>query len=166
MKISVLTPCFNSAQYLNKSIESVLSQTYQNWEHIIFYWRTKQGSEIDVVMEKAGELIGVELKYLRRAMNKAFKMCTGDLIIYLNADDYFFDNSFQVFIIPAGESDLGESIFLADQVENISISWESKKNLIISYDKARIFQFRNFWQSSEVDNFQTTISIVERSNKL
>jgi hypothetical protein len=76
------------------------------------------------------------------------------------------DNSFQVFIIPAGESDLGESIFLADQVENISISWESKKNLIISYDKARIFQFRNFWQSSEVDNFQTTISIVERSNKL
>jgi predicted AAA+ superfamily ATPase len=38
-----------------------------------YYWRTKQGSEIDVVLEKNNELIGVELKYKRKAINKAFK---------------------------------------------------------------------------------------------
>lgn len=38
-----------------------------------YYWRTKQGSEIDVVLEKMNELIGVELKYKRKAINKAFK---------------------------------------------------------------------------------------------
>ena len=38
-----------------------------------YYWRTKQGSEIDVVLEKRNELIGVELKYKRKAINKAFK---------------------------------------------------------------------------------------------
>lgn len=35
MKISVLTPTYNSGVYLKKSIESVLTQTYSNWEHIV-----------------------------------------------------------------------------------------------------------------------------------
>ncbi len=38
-----------------------------------YYWRTKQGSEIDVVLEKGNELIGIEVKYKRKAGNKAFK---------------------------------------------------------------------------------------------
>jgi predicted AAA+ superfamily ATPase len=38
-----------------------------------YYWRTKQGSEIDVVLEKENRLIGVEIKYKRKAMNRAFE---------------------------------------------------------------------------------------------
>ena len=35
IKISVIVPCFNQAQYLDESLQSVLDQTYQDWECII-----------------------------------------------------------------------------------------------------------------------------------
>ena len=34
-KVSIITPCFNSAEYINDCIDSVVNQTYQNWEMII-----------------------------------------------------------------------------------------------------------------------------------
>jgi len=53
--------------------ELIKQNSYLDKNYKFFYWRTKQGSEIDVVMERAGELIGVEVKYGRKAINKAFK---------------------------------------------------------------------------------------------
>jgi len=53
--------------------ELIKQNSYLEKNYKFFYWRTKQGSEIDVVMEKVGELIGVEIKYKRKAVNKAFK---------------------------------------------------------------------------------------------
>ena len=98
MKISVLTPCFNSGQYLKKCIESVLSQTYLNWEHIIV-----DGNSTDntiEILEQYPHLIWISEpdSGQSEAMNKAFAMSKGDLIVYLNADDYFFKDSFRIFI--------------------------------------------------------------------
>lgn len=53
--------------------ELVKQNSYLDTNFKFYYWRTKQGSEIDLVLEKKNELIGVELKYKRRASNKAFK---------------------------------------------------------------------------------------------
>ncbi len=98
MKISVLTPCYNSAAYLEKSINSVLIQNYTNWEHIIV-----DGNSSDNTIEVLNKF--PHLKWISEpdsgqseAMNKAFSMSTGDLIIYLNADDYFLENAFSSFI--------------------------------------------------------------------
>ena len=33
--VSIITPCYNSGQFIGETIESVLSQSYQNWEMII-----------------------------------------------------------------------------------------------------------------------------------
>jgi hypothetical protein len=52
--------------------ELIKQDSYADKNYKFFYWRTKQGSEIDVVLEKGKELIGVEVKYQRKAVNKAF----------------------------------------------------------------------------------------------
>jgi len=53
--------------------ELVKLNSYSENNFKLYYWRTKQGSEIDVVLEKGRELIGAEVKYKRKAINKAFK---------------------------------------------------------------------------------------------
>ena len=87
MKISILTPSYNSAKYIQRAIESVLLQNYKNWVHIIMDGESKDGT-LEVLQAYP------HVKYVSEpdrgqtdAMNKAFKLATGDLIIYLNADD-------------------------------------------------------------------------------
>jgi predicted AAA+ superfamily ATPase len=53
--------------------ELVKQNTYTDAGYALHYWRTKQGSEMDVVLSKPGRLIGVEVKYGRARANRAFK---------------------------------------------------------------------------------------------
>ena len=52
--------------------ELIKQNSYLEKNYKLYYWRTKQGSEIDLVLEKGQELIGVEIKYKRRVFNQAF----------------------------------------------------------------------------------------------
>ena len=74
MKISVLTPSYNSGKYLQRAIDSVLKQSYTNYEHII----SDGGSTDDSVeiIKKHKDIIYVSEKDRGQsdAMNKAFDM--------------------------------------------------------------------------------------------
>jgi glycosyltransferase involved in cell wall biosynthesis len=98
LKISVLTPSYNSALYLERAINSVLNQNYDNWEHVIYDADSKDGTK--EILEKHKHLIWVSEpdKGQSDAMNKAFNKSTGDIIVYLNADDYFEPNAFSSII--------------------------------------------------------------------
>jgi glycosyltransferase involved in cell wall biosynthesis len=98
LKISVITPSFNSADYIERAIESVLNQDYYNWEHVIIDGGSKDGT-LDILKKYR------HLKWISEpdngqadAMNKGFKISTGDVIVYLNADDYFFPGAFSAVI--------------------------------------------------------------------
>lgn len=98
LKISVLTPSYNSSEFIERAIESVLNQDYANYEHIII-----DGGSSDNTIEILKEY--THLKWVSEkdkgqsdAMNKAFKLSTGDIIVYLNADDYFERNTFKEVI--------------------------------------------------------------------
>jgi glycosyltransferase involved in cell wall biosynthesis len=95
MKISVLTPSYNTGQYLERAIVSVLNQQYANWEHIV----VDGGSEDDtlLILERYGHIKWVSEPDFGQsdAMNKAFRMSSGDLIVYLNADDELEPNIFR-----------------------------------------------------------------------
>ncbi len=94
LKISVITPSYNSDRYLEDAVLSVLSQDYANFEHII----VDGGSEDNTleILNKYSHLkwISEPDKGQSDAMNKGFMMSTGDIIVYLNADDYFLPNAF------------------------------------------------------------------------
>lgn len=72
--------------------------------------------------------------------------------------------SYRIFITPVGDKSLEDSIFLGDKIKNLNVSWNSSKTLLISYDEARIFEFRNFWQSEKIDNSQYKLSVLEQMN--
>jgi glycosyltransferase involved in cell wall biosynthesis len=95
MKISVLTPSYNSGSYLSRAIDSVLVQDYQDYEHIVVDGGSNDNS-IEI-LSKYDHLIWVSEKDKGQsdAMNKAFNMATGDIIVYLNADDYFSKGAFR-----------------------------------------------------------------------
>lgn len=71
---------------------------------------------------------------------------------------------FKVFLTKKGkkiEMQKENPVFISDHTKNIKISWSSKKNLNIKYSEARIFQFRNFWHSKKIDNFDYIVDILE-----
>jgi len=87
MKVSILTPSFNSANYLPRAIASVLAQDYTNWEHVIV-----DGGSTDNTLEILNshphlKWVSEKDKGQSDAMNKAFRLSSGDIIVYLNADD-------------------------------------------------------------------------------
>jgi uncharacterized protein len=53
--------------------ELIKQNSYADKNFKFYYWRTKQGSEVDLVIEGKDKLIGVELKYKHKSINKAFK---------------------------------------------------------------------------------------------
>ncbi len=53
--------------------ELIKQNSYLDKNYKFYYWRTKQGSEMDIVLENKDELIGVEIKYRRKSVNQAFK---------------------------------------------------------------------------------------------
>lgn len=68
-----------------------------------------------------------------------------------------------IYIAATGtDYDDTKPIFVADKVDNLTVSWTAERSLEISYDSARIFNFTNFWQSSEIDNFQYVIKVSLR----
>lgn len=93
-KISILTPSFNSESTIEKAILSVLNQQYPNFEHIICDGGSKDGTV--EILKKYPHLKWVSEpdKGQSDAMNKAFDMSTGEIISYLNADDYYSRGAF------------------------------------------------------------------------
>lgn len=133
MKISVLTPSFNSGRYLKTSVDSVLKQTYTHWEHIVVDGGSTDNTLAILKSYPHLKWISESDKGQSDAMNKAFNMSTGDIIIYLNADDYFYDDAFQVMIdayeknpdidIIVGNLDV-EKNGVKTESTNATISWE------------------------------------------
>ncbi len=55
-------------------------------------------------------------------------------------------------------------VFLSDRTEGLEVFWKSDDNLLITYEKARIFKFQNFWNLGSPGS-QSIISIVEREKQ-
>jgi glycosyltransferase involved in cell wall biosynthesis/predicted O-linked N-acetylglucosamine transferase (SPINDLY family) len=91
--VSVIIPCYNQAQYLVEAVESVVAQTYKNWEAII----VNDGSP-DTTSQTAADLIakhpGCKIRLLEKpnggisdARNAGIREALGDYILPLDADD-------------------------------------------------------------------------------
>ncbi len=93
MKISIITVCYNSAKTIEKTIESVASQTYQDIEYIIV--DGKSTDESFSIFSKYNDVISKVLSEpdegIYDAMNKGLELATGDYLMFLNSDDQLYD---------------------------------------------------------------------------
>ena len=94
VKVSIITPCYNSGKTIRRTIESVLNQTFSNIEYIIVDGKSTDGT-IDIIKEYDEHFCG-RLKYISEkdtgiydAMNKGLRMSTGYIIGIINSDDFY-----------------------------------------------------------------------------
>ena len=92
LKISIITVTKNSEKFLEENIESLVKQTYRNFEHIII-----DGVSTDRTLEIIKRNSDRITKWssepdqsLYYAMNKGLNLCSGDVIGILNSDDIYF----------------------------------------------------------------------------
>ncbi|MFM7725108.1 MAG: glycosyltransferase, partial [Flavobacteriales bacterium] len=95
MKVSIITITYNSAETLEDTIQSVLSQDYPNVEYIIVDGSSKDDTL--AIVERYRKSIAVVLsepdKGIYDAMNKGVRLATGDVIGILNSDDFYADST-------------------------------------------------------------------------
>lgn len=98
-KISIITVTYNSESTVEQTIESVLKQTYSNFEYIIVDGASTDNT-LNIIRKYAG--IDNRIKYITEpdrgiydAMNKGIKMSTGDIVALLNSDDYYEINALE-----------------------------------------------------------------------
>jgi glycosyltransferase involved in cell wall biosynthesis len=89
--ISIITITLDAEKYLEQTIQSVLSQTYENIEYIIIDGGSTDNtiSIVNKYAERIKHFVSEKDEGIAHAMNKGLALATGDYVIFLHADDYF-----------------------------------------------------------------------------
>lgn len=136
--VSIIVPCYNQAQYLDEALQSVLDQTYKNWECIIVNdgspdnteevakkWLTKDSRFIYIYQENTG---------VSGARNTGITKAKGKFILPLDADDYLSSNYIEECLKKAVDNNTkvvyGKAQFCGEQQGELKLRKATIENLL------------------------------------
>jgi len=109
--VSVIINCFNGEKYLRKALDSVIKQTYRNWE--IIFWDNQSTDKSAKIFKSYQDirlkyyLASSHTKILYEARNYALEKINGDFIAFLDVDDWWLQNKLEKQIPMFSDSKVG-----------------------------------------------------------
>jgi len=104
LKISIVTPSFDQAQFIEECLESVQSQGYARVEHIVTDGVSTDGT-VELLKRYSREASHEHIRWASEpdqgqsdALNKGFRMATGDVVGWLNTDDRYRPGCFRAVV--------------------------------------------------------------------
>ena len=140
MKISIITPTFNSENYIHSNLVSINRQSYKNYEHIIIDNKSSDNT-LDIIKKNGKNLIIKSQKDLGiyDAFNKGIEIASGDIISILNSDDFYYNSETLKDVI---------EIFMKQKVDivygNLDYVKRNKKSKIVRHWKSNAFTPNSF----------------------
>ena len=123
-KLSVITIVYNNVRDIERTMLSVLGQTYTHIEYIIVDGLSTDGT-LDVIrkyQDRINKLISEKDKGIYDAMNKGLAMATGDYVMFMNSGDEFYDpDTVAAVFASAEDADIyyGETEMMDDSGQNL-----------------------------------------------
>jgi len=148
IRVSILTPSYNQGEYIEQTIASVAAQEYPELEHIVI-----DGGSTDGTVALLKKYPYIKWKSERDkgqadALNKGLAMSTGEIIGWINSDDYYNPGIIHEVVIhfldPAVQWVIG----------NISYLYECDK--MVMEDKSPVVTYRNLLRNPDIVRQQAT----------
>ena len=138
MKISIITVVWNNVKTIKDTIDSVLSQTYQNIEYIVIDGGSTDGtlSLLESRRDQLSALVSEPDEGIYDAMNKGIKLAKGDVIGFLNSDDFYLNDK----VISKVASEFERDIFLDASYADLIYVDQTNTSKIIRYFKTGEFK--------------------------
>ncbi|RZK61390.1 MAG: glycosyltransferase, partial [Pedobacter sp.] len=122
-KLTVITIVYNNVRDIERTINSVLNQTYPKIEYIIIDGKSTDGT-LDIIEKyrsKISKIVSEPDKGIYDAMNKGLALATGDYVLFMNSGDEIYDETTVEDIF---ESAPGADIYYGE-TEMYNDDWES-----------------------------------------
>ncbi|MBQ7290381.1 MAG: glycosyltransferase [Clostridia bacterium] len=170
-KISIVTPSFNGANFLERCIKSIMGQTYQNFEHIIVDGGSTDET-LSILKRYEGQYnmrwISEKDEGMYDAICKGFSIADGEIFAWLNTDDIYMPWTLQI-IAEVFENDkyqwctASQSSYITGdgkfyfRTRTVGPKSYSRKNIARGYHDGRILPFiqqestfwtRKLWEKS------------------
>ena len=132
--VSILMNCYNGEKFLREAIESVLEQTYQNWE--LIFWDNQSTDQSAEIFKSYGDrrskyFYAPKHTILYEARNYATDKSSGNFIAFLDVDDYWektkLEKQMDVFLTDTNVAMVYSNYYFKNEIKNTKIIKYKKK---------------------------------------
>ena len=136
---TIVTPCLNAATTIGRAIESVGAQGFEGVQHIVVDGGSEDGTQDVVARFPEVTLISEPDDGLSDAVNKGFSRATGEIVGWLNADDWYLEGAFDAV---AAAAEAGPRVeWFTGRCPIVDGSGKPTRALVTSYKNALLSRY-------------------------